>query len=259
MAKDPSRPDDRSDGDSAEVRQAHTSGGKSMDASIARDLSEIARELQAETDVPAIMQRIVDAAVAEIDAATGAAITLITRGVVSSPAHSSAQAAQVGLAQSETGEGPCVDTSREELTVLVDDLREDGRWPQFAPRAVEAGIVSILSIQLFVEGDNMGALDIYADQPHAFDDEAENVGLLLGSHAAIALSAGRTEANLRAAVGTRDVIGQAKGILMERYRIRGDQAFDLLVVSSQNTNRKLRDVADALIATGELPVPDRRR
>lgn len=237
----------------AGVRQASNSGGEAIDASIARELSELARELEHEPDMQAVMQRIVVAAVDEINGATSAAITLVSGGTLSSPAHTDDVATAVGEAQRTTGQGPCVDTSRDELTIRIDDLREDSRWPEFSAIAVANGVLSILSVQLFVEGGSMGAIDIYADHVAAFDDDAENTALLLASHAAIAMAASRTVGNLRVAVESRDLIGQAKGILMERYKIDAGRAFDLLVMSSQSTHRKLRDVSDELVHSGELP------
>lgn len=241
------------------VRHARTSGGQSIAAGVARSLAELARELQAQDGSRAVMQRVVDAAVREIPAATAAAVTLLSDGVLSSPAHSNAVAARVGDLQARTGEGPGVDTSRQELTVCSDDLRLDTRWPRFAAAAVSAGVLSVLSFQLFVETESMGALDVYADSAHAFDADTENTGLLLAAHAAIAMSASRTVEHLRTAIDSRDLIGQAKGVLMERYKLTPGQAFDLLVQSSQATNTKLRDVAAQLTATGELNVPRSRQ
>lgn len=242
-----------------DARQARTSEGGSIDVGIARELSELARTLEHEPDPRGVMQRIVDAAVVEIGGAVGAAITLVDQGRVSSPVHSSAQAGTVGQAQADTGQGPCVDTARDELTYRSDDLRQETRWPLFTAVALDNGIESILSFQLFVEDDKMGALDVYCDKPYGFDDDAESTGLLLASHAAIAMSADRRQTHLRTALGTRDLIGQAKGILMERYKIDGGRAFDLIVLSSQNTNSKVRDIADHLVTSGELLTPDRRR
>jgi hypothetical protein len=144
------------------------------------------------------------------------------------------------------------------VTLRSNDLRNEPRWPRWAAIAVEHGVLSALSFQLFVEGDRMGALDVYGDRPNAFDEEAENVGLLLASHAAIAMAGSRKTDQLRIAVESRDLIGQAKGILMERYKIGPAQAFDLLVVASQRTHRKLHDVAEQLADTGELAVPPQR-
>ena len=237
-----------------DVRYAQTSGGESIDPGIARELSELARQLQSETDPQAVMQRIVNAAVVEIAQATAVAITLLRKGEITSPAHSNALAARVGTIQARTGQGPCVDTSRQELTVRSDDLRTETRWPIFAAEAVEHGVLSVMSFQLFVGADSMGALDVYSNTAHSFDADAENVGLLLASHAAIALSGSLEVANLYTAIESRDLIGQAKGILMERYKMDGARAFDLLVMASQHTNMKLRDIAERLTATGELAV-----
>jgi transcriptional regulator with GAF, ATPase, and Fis domain len=224
-------------------------------AGVARDLSEIARDLQAEDGSDAVMHHITGAALTEIAGAVGSAITIFERGKVTSAAPTDERARRVGEAQERTGEGPCVDSARQEVTLRSDDLREDQRWPRWGAEAVAEGVLSVLSFQLFVEEDNMGALDIYGDHPHAFSAEAENTGLLLASHAAIAMSDTRKIENLKVALISRDVIGQAKGILMERYKISPIQAFDLLIKSSQMTHRKLHVIADQLAATGELPLP----
>lgn len=113
----------------------------------------------------------------------------------------------------------------------------------------------MLSLQLFVEGDNLGALNLYARSVGAFTDESEKVGLLFAAHAAIAYAGVRKEAQLAAALASRDVIGQAKGILMERYKITGERAFLVLAHASQHANRKLADIADELVRTGTVPGP----
>ena len=236
-----------------ETRQARDSDGDSIRTSIARDLSELARELQAQTDPQAVMQRIVDVAARDIPGADCAAITLLDKGTLSSPAHTSARAARIGRWESETGDGPCVDTARRQVTIRCDDLRRDPPWPVFARRAVAEGIVSVLSFQLFVESTSMGALNVYSTEAHGLSADAEDTGLLLAAHAGVALSSSRNQQTLRVGLDTRDVIGQAKGVLMERYKIDSDTAFQLLVLSSQSTNTKLWDVADNLVTTGEIP------
>ena len=240
--------------DNGAARQARDSRDAAIDPSIARDMSELSRELQADTDPQSVMRRIVRATADEVEGACGAAITLLVHGQVVSPAHSDERARRVGEAQTDTGEGPCVDTSRQEVTMRSDDLRRDDRWPKWAAAAAEQGVLSAMSFQLFVERDSMGALDVYSDRPGGFSADAENTALLLASHAAIALADTREIANLRTAVASRDVIGQAKGILMERYKITANEAFDLLAMSSQRTNLKLRDTAAQLADFGELPV-----
>lgn len=109
----------------------------------------------------------------------------------------------------------------------------------------------MLAVQLFVEDANLGALNIYATEPDAFTEHDESIAMLLAVHAAVAMTSHTTESNLRIALESRDTVGQAKGILMERYKISAVEAFHLLVVASQRTHRKLRDVADTLATTGD--------
>ncbi len=110
----------------------------------------------------------------------------------------------------------------------------------------------MLSFQLYVEGDNLGALNLYSRHAGAFDDESEHVGLLFAAHAAVAYSAVRRQAGLARSVATRQLIGQAEGMLMERHKLTADEAFAMLVRVSQNGNVKLRDVAEQLVRSGSL-------
>ena len=160
---------------------------------------------------------------------------------------------QVDALQGETQQGPCLDAAYDHLTVRVADMATETRWPEFARRASEAGAASMLSIQLYVEGDNLGALNLYSRTPGAFDDESEQVGLLFASHAAVAYAGVRKEAQLAKAVVSRDLIGQAKGILMERYNISGERAFLVLTRISQDTQRKLHDIAAELVRERTVP------
>lgn len=237
------------------TRSALGAQGQAILPGVSYGLSEMARDLQDLIGSDAVMEGIVAAAVREIPGTAGAGITLFHRGKISSPVHSDERAREVGLAEKRLVEGPCVDTSREEITIRSDDLRSDPRWPRWGAAAAEHGVISALSIQLFVEADSMGALNLYGDQPNAFDEESENTALLLAAHAAVAMASAYKIENLKVALGSRDVIGKAKGILMERFKIDADQAFALLVMSSQATHRKLRDVATNLTETGELALP----
>jgi hypothetical protein len=115
----------------------------------------------------------------------------------------------------------------------------------------------MLCLQLFVHRDTLGALDLLAHAPSAFTDESEHVGLLLASHAAIAAADAHQFENVTSALVNRDVIGQANGILMERFTITSDQAFAVLAKVSQDTNRKLSVVAEELARTGWC-TPDSR-
>jgi GAF domain-containing protein len=219
-------------------------------------MGRIARTLQEEHgDVAATLESVTSAAVHTVPGTDWASISLVSGHKVSSHAPTDERAAKLDGLQTEVGEGPCLDALREQQTVRVSDFRAEDRWPRFAAEATRLGVGSLLSFQLFTDGDNLGALNLYADHPDAFDEESETVGQVFAAHAAIALSAARQEQNLRAAIDKRDLIGQAKGILMERHRLTAPQAFAVLVRASSHTNRKLFDIAEELTSTGSMP-PD---
>lgn len=111
----------------------------------------------------------------------------------------------------------------------------------------------MLAFQLFVEVDSLGALNLYSTSAQAFDEQAENIGSGLAAHASLALANAQKQGQLYEAVASRDLIGQAKGILMERHKIAEHEAFLLLTKVSSNTNTKLREVADEFVRTGSLP------
>lgn len=154
--------------------------------------------------------------------------------------------------QSALHEGPSLTAITEHLNVRVGSATNDLRWPLFAEGAAELGVASVLAIPLSPRGVN-AALSLYATAEDAFDAEDEFIGRAFATHAGIALAHAELEANLRTALQSRECIGQAVGILMERHRITASQAFDLLVYVSQRTHRKLRDLAKWVVATGEDP------
>jgi transcriptional regulator with GAF, ATPase, and Fis domain len=221
---------------------------------LAEQLSQFARSLEAEDDPDRMLAEVVAAAVALIPGVDEGSLSVVLgRTNVSSRHPSSDLPRQVDAVQTEVGEGPCLDAVFEQQTVRVPDMTHEERWPRFAQRASEIGAASMLSFQLYVDGDNLGALNLYSRRPNAFTDESEHVGLLFASHAAIAFADARKVQQLQHGLVTRDLIGQAKGILMERFKITSAQAFTVLVRVSQHSNRKLRDVAEELANTGQLP------
>ena len=148
--------------------------------------------------------------------------------------------------------------------IEIADARTDPRWPDYMPRAAEHGALSSLSVPLVIDDDGQvaGGLNIYAREPHAFDEDSRSAATRFAPYAAVAagnLHAYRSAVdradNLQAALETRGVIDQAKGILMDRHKLTADQAFQVLAQMSMKTNRKLRAVADDLVHTGELPQP----
>lgn len=220
---------------------------------LASKLGDLARELQREQDTEALLTDIVHAALDLIPHVADASVSLVMgRRTVESKAASGELPRRIDALQSEIGQGPCVDAAYDERIVRVPDLSHETRWPEFAQAAYDAGARSMLSFQLFVEGDNLGALNLYGDDVNIFDEESEQVGLLVAAHAAVAFSGAQEISQLNQALGTRDLIGQAKGILMERFKISPQQAFHILTRASSDTNLKLRDVADHLASSGEI-------
>ncbi len=235
-----------------------TSNGSNIPGDIANQLSELARTLQAESDTEAILKDIVDTAIRLMPHAAEASISLVrARRSIESFAASSDLPRGVDAVQSETRQGPCLDAAYTERIVRVPDLSQEPRWPKFAERAWGLGARSMLSFQLFVEGDNLGALNVYGDGVNVFDEECEQVGLLVAAHAAVAFADSQEIKQLNDALINRDVIGQAKGILMERHKISAHQAFTLLTTVSANTNIKLVRIAEHLATSGEFAAEKR--
>jgi transcriptional regulator with GAF, ATPase, and Fis domain len=226
---------------------------------LARALSDMARSLQSEESLEDTLRAIVSAAAHTVPGADHAGLTLVEgRRKVRTRAATDDLARAVDRIQYETGQGPCLDAAYERRTVRLVDMAAENRWPDFTRRALELGVRSMVSFQLYVHDDDLGALNLYSPQVGAFDDESENVGLLFASHAAIAMAGSRTAHHLSLALSERDIIGQAKGILMERYKITGDRAFHLLAQVSQRSNTKLAEIARYLVENGELAAgPDR--
>jgi GAF domain-containing protein len=238
----------------APPEREHTHGALSAE-DLGDVMSRAARRLQREHgDVEATLQAITNLAITAVPRAEGCSISYVTgRTTVEPRASSSELPGRIDALQGEIGEGPCLDAVWEEEVVRVEDVAADPRWPRFAARASAMGVGSMLCFQLFVEGDHMGALNLYSRTTGAFDDESEGIARMLAAHAAVALAGAEHESDLRRGMDSRDVIGQAKGILMERHKLTADQAFGVLARASQDMNLKLVDVARTLSETGAVP------
>ena len=224
---------------------------------LAGRLGELARTLERESDLDETLEAIVRTAAETVPGAQHASISTVRRRrEVHTVAATGELPRAVDDAQYETGQGPCLDTLFEKQTERLPDVAGDKRWPDFGKRASELGAGSMLSVQLYVDEDDLGALNLLSAHRDAFDAESEYVALLFAAHAAVAMSAAQQIDQLHRAINSRDTIGQAKGILMERFHVTGDQAFTLLVKASQRENRKLAEMAAELVATGELARPE---
>lgn len=219
----------------------------------------IARALSAPETMEETLKVIATLAVEVIDGCTSAGVSLyLGNGEITTAIASDPIVVVIDQIQAETGEGPCVDAI---TSTYVDNPRSDEvRWPLFTARAAEAGVKSVLAYRLFVLDDTLGSLNLYGATENAFDDDARVVAGVFATHASLALAGTRvgpehlrSVEGLKTALWSRDVIGQAKGILMNQHGISAQAASELLTQTSQSLNIKLRTVADQLALTGQLP------
>jgi GAF domain-containing protein len=214
---------------------------------IAETLGQVARCLEAEPTVESALEAVVAVAQANIPGVENAGISLVERGAIRTVAPSDEIVASIDKLQYKRYEGPCVNAITDCHTYRTGDLAKETRWPRFGREAATMGVLSMLSFRLFTADDTLGALYLYSAKRDAFDREAQHIGELFAVHAAIALANSRQESNLLAALDSRDVIGMAKGILMERHGVEADRAFSLLVGASQKSQLKLHEVARWLV------------
>jgi hypothetical protein len=242
-----------------------TSGTLSL-AELATTFKHMAVELSTE-DAPAkVLARLADVAASKVPGAEYAGITLGRDGRGFATVAATADLVQqVDQIQYDLGNGPCVDAIVEETTFNAADLRMESRWPEFGRRAAEeVGILSMLSMRLYVEaeGDVIAGVNMYSHAAHAFDVSSETLALLLATHGAVAVARAeaRTKAdNLFTALKSSREIGIAMGVLMNSHKVTREQAFDLLRIASQHSQRKLSEIATQVADTGLLPsVPNSR-
>ena len=216
--------------------------------------------MSAEPTIEATLQRIVDFAAENIEGCDAAGILLVDRHEIVVGVWSNDLVHHIERMEYDLGEGPCLDAIWEQPIFESPDLQDHvAQWPNFAREALEAGIQSMVGFRLFVDEDTLGALDLYGYERGAFDESSRAIGRVLASHAAMALGGAQihqddldTVSGLREALVTRDVIGQAKGILMATRHIDADAAFQLLVRTSQTQGVKVRDIAEEVARTHQL-------
>jgi GAF domain-containing protein len=232
-----------------------------MDTDFNRLLASAARDVAAEPAITTTLERAVGLCAEAIEGCDMAGVTIMSarssRGEVRTMAATDDVIRSLDELQLELAEGPCCRELRHEELVTVNDLEHDGRWPAWGPRAATtAGVCSLLSYRLFAAGDAVGALTLYARVPSAFDHEDVLEGQTLAAHASVALAATVKEAQLHRALESRTVIGQATGILIERFGLDADKAFAVMRRVSQNHNIKLHVLAEHLVRTGVLLDPE---
>ena len=245
------------------MADARRPGASEMTAALERLGRLSLRELSMED----LLQNIAELSGSVMPGRPEASVTLLVEDRARTVASSGKLATRLDERQYDQDDGPCLHAARSgELTEIV-DARAETRWPDYARRAADEGCLSSLSLPLVIDQDEQvtGALNVYAREPAVFDDASRIAGLSFASYAAVAAgnlhafrSARDIADNLRVALESRAIIDQAKGILMERHKLTADQAFQLLAEASMASNVKVRQVAEQLVTTGELP-PARRR
>ena len=210
-------------------------------------LSRIALELDAELTMSSTAELITEYACLTTSADECGILYSKAVNAWSTPAATSARVAELHQLQIAHDEGPCLDAIRKEPTYICDDTRNDSRWPVWGPAAAELGINSTLSIRLESKNRKLGALNLYAEPLAAFGPQDVAIANNFARHASIALSAAFTEEGLALAIDARTFVGQAQGILMGRYGIGAEQAFEYLRRRSQQEHIKLTDIAHEVI------------
>jgi ANTAR domain/GAF domain len=225
--------------------------------------ADIGREMVAPGTRTDALNAVTRVAVRRIPGVEWASITEGIDGRFSTVVATDERARTVDKIQYELGNGPCVDAIMNATNFRTGHLESDDRWPEFSRRAAEDfGVHSMLSFRLYLEDDSrIAGLNLYATKADAMDDTSETIGTLVATHGAIvvAAAAARERATqLQTALVNSRQIGMAMGILMATHKLSRDQAFDLLRVASQNTNRKLADIASDVIDTGTVNLPNER-
>jgi GAF domain-containing protein len=220
---------------------------------------ELARVVLVDRELPEVLTEVVGIARRALPGAEASSITLIRDDKAFTAAYDGQIAMDADELQYERGYGPCLDAGRAGELFLVTDMRTEERWPDYARHAAERGVGSSLSVPLPFQGATIGALNNYSGRPQAFGEADVDMGQEVAAFVAVAVRNAEAAAratsdvtNMRRAMLSRSVIEQAKGILMERYKITAEQAFTLLTHASQHHNVKLRDVAEELATTGVL-------
>jgi len=216
--------------------------------------AELGRINLSDASLDHVLNRVAELAKAVIPGTTAVSVTLVTEGVAGTAAYTGEPAIQLDEAQYESGYGPCLDAAAHQAVHVIADMGVETRWPEFAEAAAGSGVHSSLSIGIPIRKSVTGAINIYGTEPDAFDSDAVALGQTFAGYAAVALanvhlySATQSLAEqMAAAMESRAVIEQAKGLLVGQQGVSPDEAFAILSRASQQSNRKLRDIAQAII------------
>jgi transcriptional regulator with GAF, ATPase, and Fis domain len=218
-------------------------------------IAEVVQQLhgRADADSDTVIAELAEHAAVEIPGAQYAGVT-VTRNAkhIDTPAATHKWPIVLDEIQQLHREGPCLTAAWDEKTIHVADLETDVRFPLYRRDALEqTPIRSVMAFQMFIVGETMGALNVYAEQPHAFDQASRDIGMIFAAHSSVAWNSARRDEQFKRALASRDTIGQAKGMIMERYGVDAVQAFDVLRKLSQDSNVPLVQVAAELVTKAQ--------
>jgi GAF domain-containing protein len=221
-------------------------------------LSELGHLLLAEESTQSVLQRVVDLVQQAMPVGVEASITLMRNEQATTAAFTGELALQLDEMQYGTGHGPCMEAALGGQVIEIPDARDEARWSDYVPTFLEHGALSSIAVPV-PAAQLSAALNLYAPVTQAFTDDDRRAVVEFAAYAGAALTnmdalqdARELAANRQTAMKSRSVIEQAKGILIERHRLSPDEAFRLLAETSMHTNRKVRDLAEQLVRTGEL-------
>lgn len=225
------------------------------DSGLSESLTRMARIVLNEETLDAVLQLVMDLALRSVEPADAVSVSLVRDEKLYTAAYSNPIANELDAAQYQEHAGPCVAAIATAEPLSIPDIDGEERWPTFRDAAARLGVRSGLAIPLAATDDHVsGALNLYAMTVDAFSDPARKLAELFASQAAVLVAnawafadANALTSNLRSAMESREMIGEAKGILIERHRVSTEEAFDILRRRSQTSNIKLRDVAAEII------------
>ncbi len=241
---------------------SHNATGTQPTRALIDEFAQIAAHVHSSEDYEDSMRRITDAAVHAIDGCEVASISLLERSGPVTYAATGSLADRGDAIQYEEREGPCLDAAMQERWVYTRDLSASDRWPRSSTRLVsELGVASMFSCRLALEAapnKTLGGINMYATRKDAFTDQDQMLAILLSSLGAVVVDASRQQAHLRAAIESRQLIGEAIGIMRAQRSMSREEAFTALSKASQRMNVKLRDLAEQ-IADGKTAQPEAER
>jgi GAF domain-containing protein len=225
---------------------------ESQNRELAMRMADLARAVASPRSLPEVLAGVTGAAKELIPGVDTAGVLLIGPGnTFDSVAVLDDIPHELDELQMRFDEGPCRQAALQDIVVRTDDFRFEQRWPRYSPASVELGVLSGLSFKLYTADRTAGALNLFGFSANPWDEDSVTTGMVLAAHAASAIVASRQEEQLKTALLSRDRIGQAKGIIMERYKVGDVQAFEIMRQLSQHNNTRLVDIAQQIIDSRE--------